>query len=267
MFTSFNLKLNPARDFRDYYDDGNEYLSGKQQKLQNELELLICSDSKIDGTAVQNNWFPEVNASVFLSHSHMDENLAVSLAGWLHKECGVDAFVDSHVWGYANDLLRKIDNRYCKNEDGHTYSYERRNCSTSHVHMMLSIAIQKMIDHCECLFFINTPNSIEIAKDIDGGLLSSPWIYSELSLTKVIRHRSLSDYRQRRSDSLLHYAINEKTDVPITYKIDLEHLPVLSVENLTSWQKALSERRNDYAHPLDALYEQVGILQTRIFNE
>lgn len=65
MFTSFNLKLNPANDFRDYYDDGNEYLSEKQQKLQNELELLICSDSKIDGTAVQNNWFPEVNASVF----------------------------------------------------------------------------------------------------------------------------------------------------------------------------------------------------------
>ena len=65
MFTSFNLKLNPANDFRDYYDVGSKFLSRKQQKLQSELDLLICSDSKIDGTAVQNDWFPEVNASVF----------------------------------------------------------------------------------------------------------------------------------------------------------------------------------------------------------
>lgn len=53
MFTSFNLKLNPANDFRDYYDVGSKFLSRKQQKLQSELDLLICSDSKIDGTAVQ----------------------------------------------------------------------------------------------------------------------------------------------------------------------------------------------------------------------
>lgn len=266
MFSNFNLILNSPSDFKTYYDEGKRVLSEKKTRIQTNLSSLICKDGKIDGTAVQNEWFPEVKASVFLSHSHEDERLAVSLAGWLHEECKVDAFVDSHVWGYANDLLREIDDRYCLNEGGQTYSYARRNCSTSHVHMMLSIAIQKMIDRCECLFFINTPNSIEIAKDIDGGLLSSPWIYSELALTKIIRRRLLSDYRQRRSDSLHHFAINEKTDVPITYKIDLEHLPVLSVENLTSWQKALSERRSDYAYPLDALYEQVEILQTRMLN-
>lgn len=266
MFTNFNLKLNPANDFKDYFDAGTNFLSAKQQKLHNKLDLLICSDSKIDGTAVQNDWFPEVNASVFLSHSHMDEELAVSLAGWLHKECGVDAFVDSHIWKYADDLLRKIDDRYCLSEGNQTYSYARRNCSTSHVHMMLSIAIQKMIDRCECLFFINTPNSIEIADGIKNGRLSSPWIYSELSLTKVIRHRPLSDYRQRRGDALHHFAINEKADIPITYEIDLEHMPDLSLMDLTTWQKELSTKYRYYDYPLDALYEQTKILHPHTSN-
>ncbi len=261
MFANFNLKLDPLKDFKNYYDIGSKFLSAKQKKLQNELDLLICSDSKIDGTAVQNEWFPEVNASVFLSHSHMDEGLAVSLAGWLHKECGVDAFVDSHIWKYANDLLQKIDNRYCLNEDKQTYSYKRRNCSTSHVHMMLNVAIQKMVDRCECLFFINTPNSIEIAEGIKSGSLSSPWIYSELALTKVIRHRPLSDYRQRRGDALHHFAINEKVDIPITYEIDLEHMSPLSFENLIAWQEALSAMREYYVYPLDVLYMQINTFQ------
>lgn len=259
MFANFNLKLDPLKDFKDYYDVGSKILSTKQEKLQSELDSLICMDGKINGTQVQSEWFPEVNASVFLSHSHVDEELAVSLAGWLHKECGVDAFVDSHIWKYANDLLQKIDNRYCLNEDKQTYSYERRNCSTSHVHMMLSIAIQKMIDRCECLFFINTPNSIEIADGIKDGRLSSPWIYSELALTKVIRHRPLSDYRQRRGDDLHHFAINEKAEIPITYEIDLKHMMPLSLEDLIAWQEELSVMRKYYAHPLDALYKQVKI--------
>ncbi len=38
----------------------------------------------IDGTKLQESWFPtKQKFSVFLSHSHADEKLAVSIAGFL----------------------------------------------------------------------------------------------------------------------------------------------------------------------------------------
>lgn len=122
-------------------------------------DLLIKTSTKhaLDGTAIQNDWFGQVKADIFLSHAHRDEKLVVSLAGWFKEECNVQAFVDSHIWGYANDLLKKIDNKYSRlqynDEDTAAYSYKKRNESTSHVHIMLNTALEQMIDKCECLFF------------------------------------------------------------------------------------------------------------------
>ena len=77
------------------------------------VEKHIKENDKIDGTKMQENWFPKVDADIFISHSHKDENLAKGLAGWLYKEFGLEAFIDSCVWGYANDLLLEIDKKYC----------------------------------------------------------------------------------------------------------------------------------------------------------
>lgn len=120
------------------------------------------------------------------------------MAGWLDEVCHVRAFVDSYIWAYSNKLLEKLDNKYCvKERDGDhtTYSYEKRNNSTSHVHMMLNTALEKMIDKSECLFFVNTPNSIDIADTMKIGATLSPWIFSELSLSQIVRHKKLAVYR------------------------------------------------------------------------
>lgn len=95
------------------------------------------------------------------------------------------------MWGFSDDLLRKIDDKYCinNNSDSKSYSYEKRNYSTSHVHMMLSIAINKMINKTECLFFLNTPGSVSIEDTVQKTTFS-PWIYSELFTSEVIRKKN-----------------------------------------------------------------------------
>src|SRR5690606_35011062 len=138
-------------------------------------------------------WFPQIDADIFISHSHSDEKMAILLAGWLKETLGVYVFIDSCIWGYSNDLLRQIDNKHCLNPSGETYSYEKRNNSTSHVHMMLSTALNMMIDKTECLFFLNTPNSISTKEVISQ--TESPWIYSEISMSELVRRKKLSEYR------------------------------------------------------------------------
>lgn len=110
-------------------------------------------DGVIDGTKLQENWFPTKHKfNVFLSHSHNDKQLAIALAGFLKDKLGLNAFIDSCLWGYSNDLLKEIDQRYCRHRNGVSFDYNKRNYSTSHVHMMLSIALSRMIDNCEAVF-------------------------------------------------------------------------------------------------------------------
>jgi hypothetical protein len=65
---------------------------------------------------------------------------------------------------------------------------------------MLSMALSKMIDRCEGIFFLNTPKSLRPTDVVKGksGVTESPWIYSELATTQFIRKRELSEYGQKR---------------------------------------------------------------------
>lgn len=49
---------------------------------------------------------------------------------------------------------------------------------------MLSSALAKMIDKCECIFFPNTPSSINLNKKTE-----SPWIYYELNIADLVQKR------------------------------------------------------------------------------
>ena len=72
----------------------------------------------------------------------------------------LNCFVDGEIWHSADGLIRQLDN-LCQPK-AVLYNYKKRNLSTSQIHVMLSVAIMQMIDNCEVLFFLNTPNSIPI---------------------------------------------------------------------------------------------------------
>ncbi|WP_172196658.1 hypothetical protein [Saccharibacillus qingshengii] len=166
---------------------GLEVYEDVKGKVTGALEDFLLGDGSIDGSRLQDDWFPTIKADVFISHSHDDENSALEIAGWLKVRFGLVAFIDSCIWGYCNDLLKQIDNEYCFRKEDGMYDYNLRNYSTSHVHMMLSTALTKMMDKTETLFFLNTPNSINTQQAINKTY--SPWIYHELATSEKLRKK------------------------------------------------------------------------------
>ncbi|WP_373482987.1 hypothetical protein [Acetobacterium sp.] len=261
MFSSFNVKLSDKIISNStFYSSGKNTTDQIKEKTHKDLEKYICTNDVLDGNLIESDWFPEINADIFLSHSHADEKLVISLAGWLYEKFGLHTFIDSMVWGYSNNLLKLLDDKYCLNSSKN-YSYEKRNISTSHVHMMLSTALSKMIDKCECVFFVNTPNSITVSENIEkNNHTLSPWIYTEIETTRMIRHRKLSEYRNVNSiinESAANFS-KEREDLKIRYNIPLEDLIDLTDGDLIEWQK---QRQQDICSiPLDKLYEIKDIL-------
>lgn len=248
--------------FINYYKKGVEILSKHKKIVTNSLEKYIVNSTELSATEIEKDWFPNVDADVFLSHSHMDEKFVISFAGWLYDKYGVVPFVDSCVWNYCNDLLRTIDDKYCvdrKNEEKY-YNYERRNYSTSHVHMLLNGALAKMIDNTECLIFVNSPNSIKTEDVINKSTTGSPWIYSELLLSKIIRHKKLNKYRK---DVLKENIAHSYNALQVNYDIELDHLYDLDINHLKNLEQNFTSIRSAY-NLLDYLYTSTGIMQGEV---
>ena len=218
-----------------------------RQTIRERITEKIIEGDVIDATSLQNDWFPEVKADIFISHSSLDKDKATIFSAWLRRTFGLTTFIDSDVWGYANNLLKQIDDHYCFNKDRNVYNYNLRNFSTSHVHAMLSNALIQMIDKTECLFFLNTPNSIKTENTVKNQT-ESPWLYLELMASQVLRRREPERWKQTKTASVL----NQRFPT-LRYNVDLSQLPVVTCGELASWQSNYEQLANTL-HPLDALY-------------
>lgn len=248
MFRGFNLHLNWFS--QEYYNKGIKLYNENKKQIKISIDSFILDDGSLDGSLMQTNWFPQIEADIFISHSHGNENKAIALAGWLNEEFGLNTFIDSCIWGYANELLRNIDNSYCLQADGY-YNYQKRNHSTSHVHMMLSTALLMMMDNTECVFFLNTPSSISANEVIDK--TESPWIYSELAITQFIRQNipeRLKLYDLSETFSGADGKLEKGKRLIIKYEVDLTHLSAINDSSLVKWKEKYFRD-----HALDKLYE------------
>ena len=91
-----------------------------------ELNKFALSQNTLDGDAIMSNWFPKIQADIFISHSHADEKYVITLAGFLNEKFGLRSFIDSCVWGYSVELLKEIDNRFCSTGRPGRYSCEKQ---------------------------------------------------------------------------------------------------------------------------------------------
>lgn len=263
MYKAFELNgdelITKIKNNPDFYNEmlvnGKKSFDKNIRKIDTELNKFRTNDGIIDGRKLTNNWFPSINADVFISHSHKDFDTALIVAGLL-ESIGINSFIDSCVWGYSGDLLKAIDNIYCKNRTSNTYNYKKRNYSTEHVHMMLTIALAKMIYNTECLLFLQTPNSIypkDSIPDICDEVTLSPWIYAELEMTGLIKHRSVEEHRT------LQKAFSESTEsLKVAYVSENKNLEHLSAKMFVKWLstfKWLSRRDEmDKYKALNTLY-------------
>ena len=241
MHKAYSLNFTMSKD--DFYNIGKKLYSDMKQKIDRNLQHFY-KDGVLDGSKLSKEWFPEIKADIFISHSHKDIDTAIELAGCLYETQKIVCFIDSCVWGYADKLLEAIDEKYSKNdEDDRFFIYELRNRSTAHVHMMLTVALAKMMYNCECLFFLNTPNSI-LPKDSVKEKTLSPWIYTERSMIQLIEKRSANEHRgiqenfSRSLDSL-----------KVAY--DVPDLPELKFETMVKW---LNQNFGNKYKALDYLY-------------
>lgn len=265
MYRGFNLLLE-NNFFRERYFEtlkgiGLDSFSSQQTSIEETINSFVRNDGSLDGSMMQADWFPQIKADIFISHSHKDKGLALALAGWLKKTFGLTAFIDSCVWGYANKLLKMIDNEYCYQKETNAYNYQKRNYSTSHVHMMLSVALTQMIDNTECLFFLNTPNSI--TPDPNSNQTESPWIYSEIAATRLIRKRFREEYRLKRM--VESFSEGGSPTLRIRHDIPVDHLTDIDNRVLSNWKNKWQEVYTNHnfpqysedlsVHALDKLYE------------
>jgi len=247
MYRGFNVKGIKFDDGKSLYDLGKTQSLEHNAAIAQELNSFILGNGKIDGTKMQSNWFPTIEADIFLSHSRKDLNLAITLAGWLKKKFGLNTFIDSSVWGYSNDLLKQIDNDYCK-IGNNLYSYDSRNFSTSHVHMMLASALTMMIDQAETLFFLNTPQSLS-SDDVKQKTVS-PWIYFELTTSRFIR-KPIPD---RRIQNVITeaYTMIKKAELNIEDTVAFSDFITLGAAELIAWSHSIGTKG---IKTLDKLYE------------
>lgn len=255
MYKGFNVNDFEGGDFSSYIEYGRTLHAKNKRVAKAGLESFKDENGRLNASAVVDEWFPDIEYDVFLSHSHKDEDAVIGFSGWLYEEFGLTSFIDSCIWGYSDELLKLIDVEHCWDKARDAYDYDERNRSTSHVHMMLSIALMKTIDRCESVFFLNTPNSILPRDYIKGkGVTASPWIYSEISMCSLIRKRPISAHRTFSLEALAESRSLEKS-LQVDYDMDLSHLSLLSQADLFAWRKVCNKRG---ARALDSLYQLKG---------
>ena len=254
MYRGFNLSLNNdvgfLGSFFDLKESDLDFLSNQRTQIERTLKSFRYPDGSLNGSKMKANWFPQINANIFISHSHEDEQLAIALAGWLHEKFGLVSFIDSCIWRHANDLLEMIDYTYCYNPRIGKFYYDERNRSTSHVHMMLSVALTQMIDKTECLFFLNTPRSITLDTVIEQTV--SPWIYSEIAMSRLIRRKSREAHRRLLLENVKSFAFGG--DFRIRYDLSIDHLIGIGKRDLMEWEDSYQSDQNSFS--LDKLYER-----------
>ncbi|WP_314082007.1 toll/interleukin-1 receptor domain-containing protein [Capnocytophaga gingivalis] len=268
MYRGFNLEID-----RKYLSliKSNRPLSLKEQlKYQTEklrkpsgLDFFsVLNEGTLDGNKIIEKWFPNnIKYDIFLSHSHKDRKLALKIADVLEKEHNLKVFVDSNIWGNSIDLLKEIDDEYCMVKEQDLYYYQKCVYSSSQVFLMLMNSLNIMIDRCEALFFLNTPNSISLKQALSREAIlektNSAWIFSELQTSEIIRKetpRRLLRKTKLFSANEEFIPLNESNNqLRIEYEAKLAHLTNISLEDFIYWISLRSYGNSEKA--LDNLYQ------------
>lgn len=220
-------------DFGIHFENSGELSSKLLEKRQNDCKLKdFIVNNRIDAGTLQKNLFPIKSFDVFISHSHKDQVVAQNLKYWLKEYLNLTSFLDSDVWGSADAILNQIDNsdfvsHYRNEQNRVSYSYKDRNLTTSYVHVMLCNAIMQAMDSCKFVFFLNTPNSIDVEASVKDRETNSPWLYYELSVLKYIQkkevcfNKSFSLNEQKSQENFIGFPTVDLIKMPKIFYEDL----------------------------------------------
>lgn len=164
MYAGFNLTFSkeffckisnqPSERYHHYTKIGRGTLQKiPDQKLDDYINRFFNNNTILDANHIQEDWFPCIDADVFISHSHDDKYLVEALAGWLYEDMGISVFIDSDVWGYADTLLEQINDKYSnKRWDGTGYVYDHEKCNRvypnkKHIEKSIAEQLKQHVDY------------------------------------------------------------------------------------------------------------------------
>ena len=231
-------------------------LKAKLSKMIHDSSLTTKTTKKLEAESIWDEWFPQVKADVFISHSSKDAALAKLLASWLEQYYQLTAFIDSEIWGHSDELLKELDDEYCVKDRSNCratiYSYEKRNGSTAHVHMLLCYALTRMIERTECFIFIESHNSVTAEDSVEGTY--SPWIFHELATVDTVELK-VPERLMQKAESPRYAIIAESVTPRIKYPLLGRRLIQIDSSILSQWQYSSAQKQQ--VHPLDILYQKI----------
>ena len=252
MYRAFNVTLESNKYLG--YANAQQYENDKSISLQN-LRRIINSKDMLQAYEIKKLLLPSKRYDIFISHSHKDLEIAKGLSGYLNALCGVSCFIDSLYWGNIDELQEEL-NRMHLHKDEATGKKYFDNQSTmevaKHANMILASALTEMIDNCECVFFLNTDNSvIRGTEAMSKNETYSPWIYHEVFTTSIIHRKGTG-----RRAALEEQQIRDNAIKPLPqfiYNLDLTGMTILNDGDIIHWQSAVKHDYNN--NPLDVLYK------------
>lgn len=267
MFLDLKIENVVASDSEWSDSDVASYKAKKDNIAIRFEEYLLNGNNLLDAEKIQQSVFPETEIDVFISHSHNDKDQAIRIALSLEKN-GLKPFVDSCVWGYADDLLQKIDNKFCIPSGWKNYSYALRNRTTTNVHLILNAALQQMIHRSELFVFLGTESSIKIDEYMsDKERLSSPWIFSELMFAQNVKRTERKQFELGGLESYgkLNEAVFDNKPVEFRYLLP-QSTYSMDYEQFIGWVSTYSQpdahdsirRIRGFEH-IDKLYVELGV--------
>lgn len=247
MYRGFNIKkikFDNKSTFAAEYDKKHPNMF--YSKVLGSIESFLQSDYRLDGNALIKEWFPVTNNKlIFISHSRDDCDLAKALAYWLEKKFQITSFIDSSVWGDFRQLRQKI-NSYLKKTLGAKYDFYEQDRVSQHIFVMLNNSLMEMMDRCQCMFLLNTPNSVTV-NELFQNSVYSPWIFSEIGMFNCIEKKYPPSIIQEEKKGIEQFS-------RVSYKVDLSRFTTLTADDLNTWCKEC-KKLNKPQQRLNKLYE------------
>ena len=249
MYRAFNVTLESNKYLG--YANAQQYENDKSISIQN-LRRIINSKDMLQAYEIKKLLLPSKRYDIFISHSHKDLEIAKGLSGYLNALCGVSCFIDSLYWGNIDELQEELNRMHLHKDEATGKKYFDHQSTmevAKHANMILASALTEMIDNCECVFFLNTDNSvIRGTEAISKNETYSPWIYHEVFTTTIIQKKQRSKFNE--SYQFRDNAIKQIPD--ISYGLDLSGMTVLREEDIFEWEIKINSNKDK--HPLDVLY-------------
>ena len=214
-----------------------------QSILSSIKHTVFVKKNFFDGQALLNEFFPQVECPVFLSHSGQDIDKVRQFAHWLKNNFRINAFIDSDLWGGIEKLQTTMRNNI---NDTTNCSVKKTNKKPTHIHkysldehtyVMLCHALTRTINSTECFIFLKSSNSTTTD---DSKVTRSPWIFYELAAIDSIKINN----KRKIIDETTKEPLLESINCEVLYSKNSTGIHLLTKEKLTEWKSAFEDNKN-----------------------